>query len=445
MRSIRSILTLWYTVALTATVLAFGVTITLLERQANLADLDERLRGQTRLVAGLLEAEYRANPRVTEELSDPLVTILRDSIVERLEPVLGWLIVVDSAGHAVFGSAEVRRLTPSAGETLRGRIFAMAPPRGEEEQAFNLELDHVTVRFIARRVRSAGPAIVAVAAGTPTRDVDLAPGRLVKSLLVVAPLIVVSAVLVGWLLSFRALRPVRGMIDELDASHELKTPLMVMRAGVERALTDPETNPQALVPLEETLQEIRRTTELVDTLLTLARVDEGRMELHKEPVDVVELLQETYETAQILGEDAGVAVQLEIPDRPVLLDADRGRLRQLVMNLTDNAVKYTPRGGSVWMSLTATDRTATISIRDTGIGIAPGDVGRVFDRFWRAAQARSRTGDRPGIGLGLSICKWIAEAHGGSIGLTSRPGRGSTFTVTLPLPEVPGPGPVIES
>jgi len=217
-----------------------------------------------------------------------------------------------------------------------------------------------------------------------------------------------------------------------------------MRAGVERALTDPGTAPQTMVPLEETLQEIQRTTELVDTLLTLARVDEGRMELHKEPVDLVAVFHEAFETAQILGEGAGVTVSLEVPEGPMVVDADRGRLRRLVMNLTENAVKYTPAGGSVWMSLAMSDRTATISIRDTGIGIAPGDVGRVFDRFWRADQARSRTGDRPGIGLGLSISKWIAEAHGGSIGLTSRPGRGSTFTVTLPRPQGPAAA-VIES
>ncbi len=493
MRSIRSILTLWYTVALTATVLAFGVTISLLERRANLDELDDQLTGQVQLVAGLLAAEYRADPVILEASSDPLFTMLRLGIVERLEPVPGWLIVVDSAAHAVYGSAEVRRLTPGAGDSLRSRVFAIEPPRGRDDQVFTVTLDHVPVRWVARRVRSAGPAIVGVAAGAPTRAIDLAPARLVKSLLVVSPLIVLSALAVGWLLSSRALSPVRGMIDELeaisdgrslhrrlapggpepdelgrlanalnallarletsfgalrrfvaDASHELKTPLMVMRAGVERALTDPVTAPQTMVPLEETLQEIQRTTELVDTLLTLARVDEGRMELHKEPVDLVEVFHEAFETAQILGEDAGVTVALDVPEGPVVVDADSGRLRQLVMNLTENAVKYTLAGGSVWISLTVTARTATISIRDTGIGIAPGDVGRVFDRFWRADQARSRTGDRPGIGLGLSICKWIAEAHGGSIGLTSRPGRGSTFTVTLPRPEEPAAA-VIES
>jgi two-component system phosphate regulon sensor histidine kinase PhoR len=96
-------------------------------------------------------------------------------------------------------------------------------------------------------------------------------------------------------------------------------------------------------------------------------------------------------------------------------------------------VKYTPAGGHVWLTLASTPEAASVSVRDTGIGIAPGDVGRVFDRFWRADLARSRTGDRPGIGLGLSIAKWIAEAHGGSIAVTSRPGRGSLFTVTLPI------------
>lgn len=185
-------------------------------------------------------------------------------------------------------------------------------------------------------------------------------------------------------------------------------------------------------------------TELVDALLTLARVDEGRMELHREPTDLRALMAEIYETAQMLGEEAGLAVTLEQPDEPVIAELDAGRTRQLVMNLMTNAVKYTPAGGSVWLTLTATPQAVTIAVRDTGIGIAPGEVGRVFDRFWQADSARSRTGERPGIGLGLSIGKWIAEAHGGSIAVTSRPGRGSTFTLTIPR-SAPGPASVIES
>lgn len=186
-------------------------------------------------------------------------------------------------------------------------------------------------------------------------------------------------------------------------------------------------------------------TELVDTLLTLARVDEGRMELHTEPVELGTLLAEIHETAQILGEEAGLAVTADFASEPITIQADRARIRQLVLNLVSNAVKYTPAGGSLRLALTATAATATISVRDTGIGIAPGDVDRVFDRFWRADAARSRTGERPGFGLGLSICRWIAEAHGGSIAVTSRPGRGSTFTVTLPRSPAPDPVGAVES
>jgi signal transduction histidine kinase len=168
------------------------------------------------------------------------------------------------------------------------------------------------------------------------------------------------------------------------------------------------------------------------------------MELHRETVDLGEVLREVHETAEILGDEAGVNVTLDLPPESVTVEADRARVRQLALNLATNAVKYTPAGGSVWIALSGTPQLATVSVRDTGIGIAPGDVGRVFDRFWRADAARSRTGERPGFGLGLAISKWIAEAHGGSIGVTSRPGRGTTFTVTIPR-AAGVPGPVIES
>jgi signal transduction histidine kinase len=107
-------------------------------------------------------------------------------------------------------------------------------------------------------------------------------------------------------------------------------------------------------------------------------------------------------------------------------------VRQLVLNLLTNAVKYTPRGGQVSVELHQADGRVVIAVTDTGVGIAPGDLPHIFDRFWRADTARTRTGERPGAGLGLAICKWIAEAHGGTIEVHSRPGRGSRFTVTLP-------------
>ncbi|HEY2805265.1 MAG TPA: HAMP domain-containing sensor histidine kinase [Gemmatimonadales bacterium] len=482
MRSLRGTLTVWYTVALAAIVLAFGVTTSLLQGRANLDAFDQRLASVSDLVSGLLAAEQRAATRpLIEEFTNPVVE-QRLALQARLDSIPYWLLVVDSADNAVYGSAELRRLSPQASDTLRHAVFGLSGERSK----FDLNLNNTALRFAARRVHGAG-SIRAIAVGEPTRNLDIGSAQVGKSMLLISPLILLFAVTIGYFLSARALRPVSRMIDELeaitdgrslhrrllggasqaeelerlssalnallarletsfdamrrfvaDASHEMKTPLMVMRAGVERTLTDPKTAPEALVPLEETLVGVRHMTELVDALLTLARVDEGRMELHRERMSLNELFADVYETAQILGEEAGVDVTLELPDEPVMVEVDGGRIRQLVMNLVTNAVKYTPAGGKVWMTLTGSPQAATVSLRDTGIGIAPGDVARVFDRFWRADPARSRTGERPGIGLGLAISKWIAEAHGGSIAVTSRPQRGSTFTVTLPRPEASG-------
>ncbi len=493
MRTIRTQLTVWYAVALLGTVLAFGVTVSLVERGAGMRELERRLTAEAGLAGALLQQASGAGAPLVEYSSDPYVGLLRVDVSENLDRIQDYVVVVDSAARALYGSAEVRRLTPEASDQLRERTYTVTGAGTTPTEIFSLTLDEVEIRFVGRRVRQAGPAIIAVAVGAPTRDLAIVPERLLTSMVAVLPFILLGAVAVGWVLSSWALRPVGEMIDELeaitdgrslhrrlpapagspdelgrlantlnammarletsfaalrrfvaDASHELKTPLTVMRAGVERALTDPRTAPEALGPLDETLQEVRRMTELVDALLTLARVDEGRLELHTEPTDLRALVAEVYETAQMLGEEVGLTVVLEEPVAPVVTDVDAGRVRQALMNLMTNAVKYTPAGGTIWLSLSATDDAVTVAVRDTGIGIAPGDVGRVFDRFWRADSARSRTGDRAGIGLGLSIGKWIAEAHGGSLAVTSRPGRGSTFTLSIPRARGAPPA-VIES
>ncbi len=172
-------------------------------------------------------------------------------------------------------------------------------------------------------------------------------------------------------------------------------------------------------------------TELVDNLLTLARADEGRAPLVVEDCDLREVVADVYETAGILGESTGV----EVATQPVCIPADHGRIRQMLLNLLTNAIKYTPKGGRVDIELRDQGSDITLVVRDTGIGIAAGDLEHIFDRFWRADVARARTGDRPGVGLGLAITKWIAEAHGGTILAESRPSRGTAFTVTIPRPE----------
>jgi signal transduction histidine kinase len=156
-----------------------------------------------------------------------------------------------------------------------------------------------------------------------------------------------------------------------------------------------------------------------------------------EECDLRDVLGDVAETAGMLGESAGITVTSEIPSTPTPMAVDRHRIREMLLNLVTNAIKYTPPGGTVALALAQEDGSVVFRVTDTGIGIAPGDLPHIFDRFWRADPARSRTGDRPGTGLGLAITKWIAEAHGGSITVQSRPGRGSGFTVRLP--REPGP------
>lgn len=222
-----------------------------------------------------------------------------------------------------------------------------------------------------------------------------------------------------------------------DASHELKTPLAVLRADVERAMSVSATPHERAVALEEALQETARMADLVESLLTLARADEGRYDIVREPVELGPLVQDVYETAVILGEEAGVSVTLPFTTEATVL-GDRTRLRHLFLNLVTNAIKYTQPGGRVDIGLGRHPDHVAFAVRDTGIGIAAADLPHIFDRFWRADRARSRAAarggmDHGGFGLGLAISQWIAQAHGGMLTVSSRLGVGSLFTVTLPL------------
>jgi len=310
--------------------------------------------------------------------------------------------------------------------------------------------------------------------------VAFGPSALLQSMLLVAPIILAGAAVVGYWLAGTSLRPVEGIMDEVeaisdgrslhrrlavpisgdemarlaltvngmlarleksfdslhrftaDASHELKTPLMVLRAGVERALVHPGVPAEILQSLDETLAQINQMSEMVENLLTLARADEGRAPLAVEESDLREVITDVAETAGMLGESAGITVTSQIPATPTSMAVDRHRIREMLLNLVTNAIKYTAPGGTVALTLSQEDGSVVFTVADTGIGIAPGDLPHIFDRFWRADPARSRTGERPGTGLGLAITKWIAEAHGGTITVQSRPGRGSVFTVRLP-------------
>lgn len=215
-----------------------------------------------------------------------------------------------------------------------------------------------------------------------------------------------------------------------DASHELRTPLTIMRGEIELALRSEKAPEQYRQILCSTLEEILRLKSIIDNLLTLGKADQGVLDLHFEEVQLDALVKELYADSEILAEAKHISVELAKAD-PATVVGDKGRLRQLFLNIVDNAIKYTPDGGRVTISLERHNGVALVHVEDTGIGIPPQDVEKIFDRFYRVDKARSR--ELGGTGLGLSIAKWIAEVHRGSISVRSELNKGSTFTVRLPL------------
>lgn len=497
MASIRARLAFGYGAALLGTLLAFSVALYLARRASADQDLAveavEEADHVLRVVRGY---ETQERPAIDfRPAGGRYLTSITQGMALELDRHSGYFFVFGSDDLTLYVSPPLRILRavdPDAYNELAEAARSLV----SEGQGIRIALPDEasggsrSMLFAMRRDTSPGSLIARVVAGVPTSAAVLASQLLVGTVIAVAPVVVILSMFVAYWFAGRALGPVEEIIndveaisdgrslhrrlvsgteaDELsrltmtlnamfarlehsfgalrrftaDASHELKTPLAVLRADVERAMNPGTSPPERMVALEEALAELTRTSDLVDSLLTLARADEGRFDLVREPVELAPLVREVFETAGILGEGAGLDVTLAaVEDATVLADA--GRLRQLFLNIVTNAIKYTPAGGRVELSLARRPQHEEIvfSVRDTGIGIAAGDLPHIFDRFWRADQARSRRpsapqsglADRGGSGLGLAISQWIAQAHEGSLSVQSRLGRGSVFTVTLPM------------
>jgi heavy metal sensor kinase len=217
-----------------------------------------------------------------------------------------------------------------------------------------------------------------------------------------------------------------------DASHELRTPVAVIRGEADVALSHDRTSAEYRESLAIVLDESRRLSVLVDDLLNLARADAGRVKLRTQPFYWNDLLSECCRSMQSLAAarriDLAYRAASDAPD--LCFDGDEELLRRMTLNLLDNAIRYTPPGGRVSAELEARADGVLLRISDTGIGISPEAAPHVFERFFRADKARTR--ENGGFGLGLAIVKWIAESHRGVVELASQPGAGSVFTVTLP-------------
>jgi len=215
----------------------------------------------------------------------------------------------------------------------------------------------------------------------------------------------------------------------LHASHELKTPLTVLRGETETALRDETLSEAERDRAASQLDELQRLTRIVDGLTLLAKADAGQVALNLETVRLDELVRDNFADLQILAEPSGIKVSLEACEE-ITVRGDRHRLRQLLLNLADNAIKYNEPQGVVTMSLRRSGNMAEFLIANTGKGIPPEMLPRVFDRFFRGDAAHGNTVD--GCGLGLSIAQWIVSAHGGKIQIASVPGQSTIVTVQLP-------------
>jgi len=255
-----------------------------------------------------------------------------------------------------------------------------------------------------------------------------------SALAVLGAMALVCAAGVGYVLSGGAMKPVREAYEKqrqfaADASHELRTPLAVVLASADLLRSDPSiTSPFLKQVVEDVRDEVKKMTKLVGDLLTVARTDGKANQIKPVRMDLVAAAQQTVRIMRPFAEKKDIVIDEVLPKR-VEINADEQKIRQLILILVDNAVKYTPERGHISVCVQEEKGGVQISVADTGIGIAPDHQERIFDRFYRVDKARSRR--MGGNGLGLAIAREIAEAHGGTISVESEMGKGTTFRVHL--------------
>jgi len=216
-----------------------------------------------------------------------------------------------------------------------------------------------------------------------------------------------------------------------NESHALRTPLTILKGETEMALRQSRTGKEYQQTLASNLEEINRISKIVDNLFILSKADLGEVRLEMKPVQLDSLVAETVSQMEVLAQLKQLKLTLDRNDSSIMT-GDRDRLRELLLNLIENAIRYTPSGGAIAVSLSREEKEAIITVSDTGIGVPEEEIPKIFDRFYRSSDAQAM--NPKGSGLGLSICQWIVMSHGGQIDAESKLGKGTTFAVRFPLP-----------
>lgn len=461
-------LTAWYVVVIAAVLAALIAFVVTRLRSDLTSELDRSLRS----AAGQISLGYRAEGPA--EFRDTVRTVLPGTRSERSGAQLlapgGTVLLAQGDAPARVPLIDRAALTRALG----GRTVLVSRRLGASR---------AHIRVLAVPVSRRQRQVVVVAESL--HEVDLAVSRVLTLLLAGSAAALVIIMLGGWWLARKALRPVERMTrradeiglddlsqrvpvprvdDELghlartlntmldrlehgvearqrlvaDASHELRAPLAAMRLELDVSLRHDSLDDRARAVLSSAHEDVVRMSRIVDNLLTLAHVDEGHLTLVSEPQDLRELAGRVVRAHDAAATAAGV--EIVIDGDPVVVEGDRDRLDQVLSNLVDNAIRFTPRDGEVGISVWQDRTDAGFTVSDTGPGIPATDRRRIFERFGRPDPARGRDG---GAGLGLAICSEIVRAHHGRIWVEDRRPQGSSFLVALPAfsPEVdPPPG-----
>ena len=331
---------------------------------------------------------------------------------------------------AVDLDRKIIHLNPSAARLLGVSAVESLGRRVDEITTLG-NLSATVARALETRCEATGEAVVAMPANERDRVLEFEA----------SPLTDRSGNVAGAVLSIHDITELRHLEKVrqdfvANVSHELKTPITAIRGIIETILTDVEMPGETQHNfLEKVHSQALRLSVLVTDLLTLARLESRDAILEPIPFDLREPVLTSIRASRSTDQKYA-PIEFELPDEPVMVRGDPESLRLVASNLLDNALKYTPAAGKIWFRLKLTDETARLEVEDSGIGIDPKDLQRIFERFYRVDKARSR--ELGGTGLGLSIVKHVCLAHGGRVEVTSKPGSGSTFQVTLPLAHATG-------
>ena len=458
---IRLRLTLWYVVLLAIVLAVFIAGVYLILSQSLYRHLDESMLNQANTLLEVIQ-QYEG-----DRLFLPSEVSLRDQSQDE-----HFVRLFATSGNLLrFYSTDTLRQAPVDAEvvanTLRGEFIRRRVKIGEDEDL---------IRVITLPIRRDGEIVGVLEVGQSEEDISDTLTSLLQIMILACPVALLAASFNGVFLAGRALSPIDNItrtahqisavdlsrrlnlrlpddevgrlartFDEMiarldnafqrqrqftaDASHELRTPLTIIKGQIDVCLQrDREPGAYRQV-LQATNAEVDRLIRLTGSLLTLTRADAGQISLRFEDVDVAEVVTGVFEQIRSAASDKGVECQLD-PGPPAMIRGDQDLLLQLMLNLSDNAIRYTPSGGQVTLGWRVNKDQVQLWVQDTGIGISQEHLPHLFDRFYRVDKARSRA--EGGVGLGLAISHWIAEAHQGSIHVESAPGKGSTFTVLLP-------------